>query len=404
MALEIPADSERRKTALDIAETLIKRDPSFKEIATLAVRGRLYTDWKSVRVEQRVSQAFSTFMFECSEETPIPLKRVALQFIPGDPVKIYLGGQLALTGFIEERHVAYDALQHSVRLMGVSDTRDLVTSTVPKDNLDGHDGQNWAQLTQDIMSHLGIKLRTVGGLNYKPFQKIGLQPGERIIDVIERHAKMRDIVIGSYYAGGLLGIGPQDNIPSGELVENYNILRANAVMRDAGLMKRMDIMGQNTGGSSGGGGAAANEMVATRFGTATRNKHMVLTAEIADDTLEPRADMEVVFTEGTEIEANIVVQGWFKDNNKSDQIWRANESYIVNSTSLILNGDILGCSACVYEQSDAGTTTTLTMVDPIHLNKGVNIDLLLAQRREGRTLEQIARQQLESGAGGIGRR
>jgi prophage tail gpP-like protein len=404
MADDKSLELRRAETAVDIAEFLVRRDPTLKEIATLAVRGKLYTDWKSIRVEQRVSQAFSTFMFECSEETPMPLRKVALQFIPGDAVKIYLGGQLALTGFIEERHVAYDAGQHAVRLMGVSDTRDLVTSTVPKDNLDGHDGQNWAQLTQDIMKHLGIKLRTVGGLNYKPFQKVGIQPGERIMDVIERHAKMRNIVIGSYYAGGLLGIGPHDNVPAGELVENYHILRANAVMRDAGLMKRIDIMGQNTGGSSGGGGSAANQMVATRFGTAHRNKHMVLPAEIADDTLEPRADMEVVFTEGTEIEANITVQGWFKDNNKSDQIWRANESYIVNSPSLILNGDVLGCSACVYEQSDAGTTTTLTMVDPIHLNKGVNIDLILSQRREARTLEQIVRDQLESGGGGIGSR
>ena len=101
--------------------------------------------------------------------------------------------------------------------------------------------------------------------------------------------------------------------------------------------------------------------------------------------------MEIVFTEGTDIEANITVQGWFKDNNKSDSIWRANESYIVNSPSLCLNGVKLGCAACVYEQGEAGTTTTLTMVDPIHLNKGVNIAIEANKRRADRIVEQVIR-------------
>ena len=381
------------ETARSIATGLLKRDQSRKDIASLHVRGRNFENWKSVRVEARASQPFPTFQFEASEYTPVPLQRALMQFLPGDKTLIYLGGELAVTGFIDERHTAYDAGQHAIRLMGTGKQRDLVTSTVPPEKLDGHDNQNWLQLARDISSHLGIPIEPKGSVDLKPFQKIGIQPGETIMNVIERYAKMRNIVIGSNHEGALLGIGEHSDIILGELVENYNILRANCVIRDHGLFERIVIRGQNTGGSSGGGGAAENEQDVERQGSATRPKVMMLAAEIADDIggLARRADMEIVFTEGTEIEANITVQGWFKDNNKSDSIWRANESYLVNSPSLCLNGVKLGCAACVYEQSDAGTTTTLTMVDPIHLNKGVNIRMAVEQRILDRRIEQVIR-------------
>ena len=153
---------DKKPTAREIAHRLIQRDQSLKEIATLHVNGKLFTDWTSVRVETRVSQPFPIFQFECSEETPMPLQRLALQFAPGDAVQVYLGGVRAVVGYIRERHVAFDARQHAVRLMGTGDAADLVESVVPLEKIDGHDGKNWLQLSQDISSHLGIKIIPYG--------------------------------------------------------------------------------------------------------------------------------------------------------------------------------------------------------------------------------------------------
>jgi hypothetical protein len=65
------------------------------------------------------------------------------------------------------------------------------------------------------------------------------------------------------------------------------------------------------------------------------------------------------------------VQGWFKNENTSNDVWKAGEYYYVRSPSLILD-DILGCAVCAYEQTDAGSTTTLTMVRPQHMNGQLN--------------------------------
>jgi hypothetical protein len=74
---------------------------------------------------------------------------------------------------------------------------------------------------------------------------------------------------------------------------------------------------------------------------------------------------------GSKIEAQITVQGFFKDYNQSASIWRAGEYYTVNSPSLMLDNVLLGCANCVYEQNDAGSTTTLTMMLPDPHERGV---------------------------------
>ena len=365
--------------------TRAQRTPGGKEIATLEVAGERWSNWTSVRVEQKVSEAFPTFQFETSENVEVPLKVRGEQWQPGDGVRVYVGGVPAVFGYITERHVAYDGKQHAVRLIGVGDTYDLPTSSVPLDVTEqNHDNKNWIQLAKDITAHLNIKIHSVNA-DPKPFQKIGIQPGETIMQVLERYARMRNIVIGSRATGGLVGVGEHSSTVSGELIEGYNILKANAVVRDSHIYKRIFAVGQNTGGGSGGGASAENTQKVELPGSHSRNRHMVAVCEIADDMygVARRCKMERVFTEGSEIEANITVQGWFKDNNASDRVWKAGEYYFINSPSLILNGVVLGCAACTYEQNAGGTTTTMNMVKPEHMNG------LLNYREAAKTFAQL---------------
>lgn len=343
-----------------------------KEVMTLEVRGNLFNNWTAARVEQKITEAFPTFQFECTEESPIPLTVDALQFVPGDMVRIYVGGVPGVLGYITERHVGYDATNHGVQLIGVGDTYDLTNSSVPLEKLDGHDGQTWQQLANDITAHLGIQITTIGAVDNAPFEKIAIQPGEPIMQVLERYARMRNIVIGSIPTGGMAAIGENPVNSSGDLVEGGNILRANCVLRDNDVYRKIYVIGQNSGSDSANGDST-NKQVAYLDGSSTRNRYIVIPADIADTMhgIQRRAQMEKVFTEGSYIEAQITLQGWFKDYNQSEQVWRAGEYYTVNSPSLILN-NVLGCAGCVYEQTQNGSITTLTMVDPLHMNGLLN--------------------------------
>jgi prophage tail gpP-like protein len=346
---------------------------SGKEIVTLEVRGTLFTNWTTVRVEQKVTEWFPTFQFECSEAVPVPLRIDSAQFVPGDTARVYVGGVPAVYGYITERHVGYDAKQHGVRLIGVGKTFDLTNSMVPLDKLDGHDGQNWQEIADSITAHLGIHVKMDGAVDLKPFDKVGIAPGETIQSVLERYARPRNIVIGSDPFGALLAIGENQSVSTGDLIESGNILRANAVWRDPTVYKKIFAVGQGYG-SDDNNGDQTNKQVAFLEGTSTRNRIMVAVNDVSEqDThgLQRRVKMEQVFTEGSKIEAQITVQGWFKDENTSNDIWKAGEYYYIYSPSLLLD-DILGCAVCVYEQNDGGSTTTLTMVLPIHMNGRFN--------------------------------
>ena len=342
-----------------------------KEVMTLQVNGQLFTNWTTVRVEQKVTEWFPTFQFECTEETPVPLAVNGAQFVPGDVVRVYVGGVPAVFGYISERHVGYDAKQHGVRLIGCGRTADLTNSCVPLEKLDGHDGQTWKQLADSITAHLGISVKLVGAVDDKPFEKIAIQPGDTIQAVLERYARGRNIVIGSEAIdGSLLAIGENQSYSSGMLIEGVNILRANCVIRDPFIFRKIFVIAQGQG-SDNASGDGQNKQMAQLDGSSSRNRYMVVPYEISepdDHGLKRRAQMEKLFTEGSYLEAQITVQGWFKDSNQSDSVWRAGEYYGVNAPMLILDNVLLGCSACVYEQSDAGSTTTLTMVLPIHMN------------------------------------
>lgn len=349
-----------------------------KEIATLRVKGQDFANWTSVRVETRVTEAFPNFQFEVTETAVDAgaaqfakgdLVLAAQQFMPGDVVQVFIGGISAVFGYITERHVGYAANQHGVRLIGVGDTYDLPSSMVPPDKWGGHDGKTWPQLAQDLMAHLGIKLIQIGSVDATPFKNIQVQPGETIMSVIERYAKMRGIVLGSNALGGLVAIGEHNAAPSGDLREGGNILSASCVIRDQEVYKKIYSVGQNVSGD-GGSGDSQNKQIAIRDGTSTRNRYMITVADVADTQhgVERRADMEKVFTEGSFLEAQIQVQGWFKDNNQSDDPWRAGEYYTVTSPMLALDNAVLGCSGCAYDQTEQGTLTTLSMVDPIHMN------------------------------------
>ena len=351
-----------------------------KEVITLQVNGELFTNWKSVRVEQKVTEWFPTFQFESTEETPVPLTVNGAQFIPGDIVRVYVGGIPAIYGYINERHVGYDTKNHGVRLIGAGKTMDLTNSCVPLDKLNGHDGKSWVQLATDLSAHLDVPVRSIGAVDDTTFESVAIQPGETIQAVLERYARMRNIVIGCDPYGALLAIGENQSFSSGMLIEGSNILRANCALRDPTVFGKIFAIGQDHG-SDGASGDGQNKQVAELDGSSTRNRHMIAVAEIADSMhgIERRAQMEKLFTEGSMLEAQITVQGFFKDNNQSDSIWRAGEYYGVNAPMLILNNMILGCSSVAFEQTDAGSTTTLTMVDPLHMNGLLNFRDAVAQ-------------------------
>src|SRR5262245_13763836 len=96
--------------------------PNPDEVGTLLVGGRRFEDFETVMVQLRWADAFPLFRFSTADVAEAPPDWTKLQFKPGDPCSIYLGGHLALNGVILTRQTVYAAEHHAVQLEGVGIT------------------------------------------------------------------------------------------------------------------------------------------------------------------------------------------------------------------------------------------------------------------------------------------
>lgn len=338
--------------------------PKIAEVAKLVVGGRFFTDWSAVRVEHRVGQAQNVFMLTVSERS-LPLVFEKLQFLPGDPVEIYLAGVLALTGFIHTRQVAYDAGTHMVRLIGESRTGDLAASTV-ESKTGNFDGYGFEQVARSCLAPFGMGLQVLGKETGTPFKWLQAQPGETVFAFLDRLARMRGLILAPGTDGRLVAISELPSGVVGALVEGKNILRAQANISDRHLNSPLQIRGQH-GGSDEAWGDAVSKLSAfisnpnvKRYRPFSDNVEHPVTA----DELKQRLRFETRWRAQTEIEVEAVVQGWLN----GAELWRIASQVNVHSPMMVLN-QALAVRAAIFEQSTAaGTTTTLELVKPEALN------------------------------------
>ncbi|KRR11535.1 phage baseplate assembly protein [Bradyrhizobium valentinum] len=333
------------------------------ETATLIVQGKEFKDFTSISLSQRYAEFNPVFAFDCTEFMPAPATAAKLAIKPGDVVQAYLAGQPALSGYVVERHVGYDARNHGVKIVGVGKSWDLTNCSVFEQG-GAMDGMSITQIATKLASEVGVTVRTVGNVDNTPFENAHVQPAEMISSAIERYARHRCAILGSSPNGELLIIGAHPANPSGALIEGQNILRANCVIRDENTYKKIYAIGQRHSNDEVRGDAA-NKQIAMVTGSATRERKLVVMHDISDSDhgIKQRAEIEKLFTEGGKVEAHITVQGWLKADGK---LWKAGEYYRVKSPMLLLD-DVLGCKVASFDQGPAGTTTTLEMVLPDHL-------------------------------------
>lgn len=344
--------------------------PRPDETATIIVGGRRWDDWTSVMVEHRYAEAWPHFKFSSVE-------RGAVQFKPGEECAIYLGGVLAIVGVITVRQVAYDANNHGVQLMGKGVTWYASKSSIIDDTGD-FDGQTFEQVARKIIAPFGVGVKTIGKLNEIPFQRLQIEPGEKLWDCLERLARPKGIVIGSDHLGNFLLIGDHADPVEADLIEGVNILRMQCVNTVEHTHSEYRV-GSQSPGTDDHNGAAASQQQASVPGTAVRYSPLLTTAEqpVWDQSeVLDRARNESIWHEGSTGQATVTVQGWFRSRGN---LWRAGTNVRVYSPMALLDNEVMTIQSCMFgQEGGGGTTTTLECVPPFLLRGGGSFNVGVA--------------------------
>ena len=335
------------------------------EIATLTVRGAVFSDWESIWLQYRWNDAFAYFRFIAAERPP-PSDWTLLQFKPGDPCTVTLAQQPALTGLITDRQTSYDANRHQVQLIGKSNTHWGYKSSVDTPT-GSFDGQNLQQIYTSCMAKYPGTPKVIGVVNPLPFEKCQNEVGELNWDFLERLSRVRGAVLGADNFGNYLLIGQHSFPVDATLQEGVNIQACECHISRDDFFSLYDARGHSAGNDDQYG-SAANEIKAVVAGHAPVYSNLIIPIEQTIKNQAEAADRaynEAKWREGTEVIANIVVYGWTWNGV---DLWAAGQNVTVVSSMAMLNM-VMKIRTVTFEQNNsAGTTSTLECVAPWVLN------------------------------------
>lgn len=337
--------------------------PNPAEVAQLQVGGVMFEDWESVFVQHRWQEGWPLFRFTASERADLPFDYTKLQFKPGDSCTIILGGQLAVTGIITQRQVGYSAQEHGVQLSGVGKQWAGSTSSIDsKDN--NFDKMTLQAAASKAAAPFGLPVIPVGALDSTPFDRLQSQPGELVFDFIDKMARMRQATVGSDHLGNLLLIGQHSKPIVQQLVEGQNILKMQCIFSNELMASIYKLTGQKAV-EDGEAMRAAAEMAAKAKGGLTGAYRFIETVteqpvkKITE--LQARATYEALQRDGTQIRANVTVQGWLRDGHN---LWTTGDNVMVVSPMCPLNLAMKIQTATFTQDNKGGTTTLLEVVLP----------------------------------------
>ena len=342
--------------------------PNPAEVAQLNVAGVRFEDWESVWVQHRWADGWPLFRFTAAEYSPMPAQWGALQFKPGDPCTIWLGGQLAITGIILTRQTAYDANNHQVELQGAGRTWAAGTSSVDAQKAN-FDNMPLQAIASKAYGELGVTVLPVGTVDPTPFQKCQAQPGELIFDFCDKLARQRGATLGSDHLGNMLLIGDHSNSVVQNLVEGQNIKKMQCVISNEMMANIYSALGQAANAETLGAAAAAQMRADVASGAYKGYTKFLQTAlehpAMSPAEVQSRANYERQFRDGTQVTAHVTVQGWLRDGVN---LWRCGDNVSVTSPMAMLDFVMKIQTLTFQQDNQTGTTTVLELVMPWKLS------------------------------------
>ena len=256
----------------------------------------------------------------------------------------------------------YDALRHTVRVVGRDLTCDLIDGSAVHKTWQWHNVKI-DQLARDLIAPYKLKLIVDADIG-EPFPSYNIQEGESVFECLSRAARLRALLLTSTPDGDLLITRAGKETLDTGLAEGDHIKAARADFNWAERYSKYIVKGQSRLGWDGETehAASSGEVVDERI---TRPRPLIVLADTQGDnaTLAERAEWERNVRRGRSVRGSITVQGWQRPDGK---LWMPNALVPVTSPLLWLTQPaallIVGCTYTMDDRS--GTLTELAIARP----------------------------------------
>jgi prophage tail gpP-like protein len=339
--------------------------PPYLTRAVLVAAGYELYEWMTVSVKREHNQNPPChFTFTTSEQEPLG-EWSALRLKPPDPCQIFLNGYLIVNGWIDTRQVFYDGRQHQVQLQGVSwaGRAGRAPAVSPTGEMKNKDIQ---ELSQQLLSAIGLNLKTKGMLDKTKIPRVSIQPGETTWDTIERHARPTGTKLVDDPQGNFVLVGTAPHTGTPYVVEGLNILWGREIIKSTAQNAEQFVMAQGPGSDNESGADVAqrhgkdssgNSML-TQGGTLGRS--LMEIPAFADSMMKMRAQHESAISDTNQINVQVSVLGWEKPGGG---LWVEGESVYIYSPMLIMDRPLFVWAVTYTQDGSGGTRTELHLVN-----------------------------------------
>lgn len=233
----------------------------------LLVDGARFGGWKSIRVTRGLERATADFDLTVSEwrfaqstgASDADKSGSAVpedwQILPGSECEVYVDDELLLTGYTDAYRPSFGADAHDVQLTGRSKTADFVDSSV---TLDGGQltGMTVLEIAKLLAEPFGIEViaettsdAKVGDtdLQLEPEPEVQCQPSETCFDLVERLARLQELLITDNPEGQLVLTRAGSLRAFDGLVQGDNVLTGTANLDDAKRFSDYIVKAQRPG-------------------------------------------------------------------------------------------------------------------------------------------------------------
>jgi len=329
------------------------------DVVQLLVDGRIYGGWTSAGVTRAMDAASGTFNLSVTDRWSANSQ--PWRIVPGNECEIRIGSDTVITGYVDLVRPGFSATDHSIEVQGRDRSADMIDCSAV------HKPDQWKkvtllQLAETLAKPFGVKVKAETDIG-AVLDLVKLQQGETALEALNRHAKMRKVLVMPDGKGGILLTRTGAKRAATNLVQGQNILSASGTLDWSERYSDYIVKGQ-----SGFSVDTDSEVEAHAIGEAkdegvTRYRPLLVVndTEASVSSAKERAAWEANTRIGKSGQATITVQGWRQ--TPGGALWEPNMLVHVISPWLGVEGELL-IRQVTFNRSGSGTTTQLDVVSP----------------------------------------
>lgn len=324
---------------------------------TVALAGRPYRGWKSVRVQRSLEQAAGSFTTTLADRAAGDGPRIDLR--PGAAAAVDADGDRLLTGWIDTVRVRHDAGSHEIEASGRDAACDLIDCSAPSEPSEWRDA-GLGEIARALAAPYGVRVRV--DAPGAPFERFRTSPGETAWEAIERACRLRGLLPMGDPGGGLILGRPGRARALAALRRGENILAASGTATATDRYRDYRVLGQQPSTDVLGAAAAAHVLGSATDDGVARPRLLTLVAEQALSATEAheRAGWEASVRAARSRQVAVRVAGW-RERGDRGPLWAPGALVRVVDDWLGLDRDLLVVSV-VWQAGPDGATADLALL------------------------------------------